>query len=245
MGEMRSGGPIRWVHTMSGIVNKWCSGNCAGVPPKWEPCPKLTPDFECEYDVLMREEAEAAARAAWDALSWRERNFLRVMDRFSLSIIPDGLWDYLRTAGFFDAPASIHHHGAYPGALYDHSFTVMQALVSLTRRLDLQWQHPRSPYIVGMFHDLCKVDNYRHKDGSGEAWEYNNAALLPGHGEKSVILLSQFMTLTEEEMLCIRWHMGAFDDKEHWNHYGRACEKYPNVLYTHTADMIAARVLGV
>lgn len=56
---------------------------------------------------------------------------------------------------------------------------------------------------------------------------------------------SWYMTLTEEEMLCIRWHMGAFDDKEHWNNYGRACTAYPNVLYTHTADMIAARVLGV
>ena len=46
-------------------------------------------------------------------------------------------------------------------------------------------------------------------------------------------------------MLCIRWHMGAFDDKENWNSYGRACTAYPNVLYTHTADMIAARILGV
>lgn len=155
------------------------------------------------------------------------------------------LFEYLRESGFFEAPASIHHHGAYPGALYDHSLAVMASLVKLTDRLDLRWQEPRSPYIVGMFHDLCKVDNYKHKDGSGEAWEYNNAALLPGHGEKSVILLQRFLPLTEEEMLCIRWHMGAFDDKENWNSYGRACTAYPNVLYTHTADMIAARILGV
>lgn len=47
------------------------------------------------------------------------------------------------------------------------------------------------------------------------------------------------------EMLCIRWHMGAFDDKENWNSYGRAVTNFPNVLYTHTADMIAARILGV
>lgn len=155
------------------------------------------------------------------------------------------LFEYLRESGFFEAPASIHHHGAYPGALYDHSIAVMASLVKLTDRLDLRWQEPRSPYIVGMFHDLCKVDNYKHKDGSGEAWEYNNAALLPGHGEKSVILLQRFLPLTEEEMLCIRWHMGAFDDKENWNSYGRACTAYPTVLYTHTADMIAARILGV
>jgi len=170
----------------------------------------------------------------------REQNYMQVMG----GITPGALLVYLREAGFFEAPASIHHHGAYPGALYDHSFAVMQALASLTLRLDLKWERPRSPYIVGMFHDLCKVDNYRRKDG-GEAWEYNNATLLPGHGEKSVILLQRYMTLTEEETLCIRWHMGAFDDKDKWNYYGRACEKWPNVLYTHTADMIASRIVGV
>jgi len=175
----------------------------------------------------------------------RARNFKSIMREHipAESWVP--LFEYLCESGFFDAPASIHYHGAYSGALYDHSVAVMQALVSMTRRMDLKWELPRSPYIVGMFHDLCKADNYRRKDGSSEAWEYNNAALLPGHGEKSVILLQRFLPLTEEEILCIRWHMGAFDDKERWNNYGLACAAYPNVLYTHTADMIAARVLGV
>jgi len=51
--------------------------------------------------------------------------------------------------------------------------------------------------------------------------------------------------LTEEEVLCIRWHMGAFDEKENWNAYGKAIEKYPNVLWTHTADMVASKIEGV
>ncbi len=146
--------------------------------------------------------------------------------------------------GFFVKPASIHHHGQYNGALFDHSFAVTKTLVELTKKLGLEWELERSPYIVGMFHDLCKLDNYvkRHKD---EAWEYNNATLLPGHGEKSVILAQHLLPLTEEEVLCIRWHMGAFDSKDNWNSYGRACTEYPNVLYTHTADMIAARIKGV
>lgn len=29
--------------------------------------------------------------------------------------------------GFFTAPASIHHHGAYSGALFDHSFCSNQS----------------------------------------------------------------------------------------------------------------------
>lgn len=175
----------------------------------------------------------------------RTREFEQAMRKHIPADRWDMLMDWLIGAGFFDAPASIHHHGTYPGALYDHSYAVMQELVSLTRRLELQWEEERSPYIVGMFHDLCKVDNYKRTDEGGEAWEYNNATLLPGHGEKSVMLLQRFLPLTEEEMLCIRWHMGAFDAKENWNSYGRAVTAYPNVLYTHTADMIAARVLGV
>lgn len=151
--------------------------------------------------------------------------------------------NWLIANGFFTAPASIHHHGAYTGALFDHSFAVTKMLLSFTERLGLSWMKERSPYIVGMFHDLCKIDNYTHS--GNEAWEYNNATLLPGHGEKSVIMLQQHMNLTDEEMLCIRWYMGAFDDKEHWNSYGRSVTHFPNVLYTHTADMVAARILGV
>lgn len=148
----------------------------------------------------------------------------------------------LQEKGFFVAPASISHHGAYEGALFDHSHEVTKALVYLTRKLELPWERPRSPFVVGMFHDLCKMDDYtKGPDG----WKRKYEVLLPGHGEKSVILLQKYMELTDEEILCIRWHMGAFDVKENWNAYGAACTRYPNVLYTHTADMIAARIVGV
>lgn len=39
--------------------------------------------------------------------------------------------------------------------------------------------------------------------------------------------------------------MGAYDDKSVWNNLGAAIEQYPNVLYTHTADMVASRVRGI
>ena len=150
--------------------------------------------------------------------------------------------------GFFTAPASIHHHGAYEGGLFDHSYQVALNLVDLTEKLHLTWQRPQSPYIVGMFHDLCKCDNYKRKKPDGmhpEAWVYSDGQLLTGHGEKSVMMLQRFMRLTEEEMLCIRWHMGAFDSEKNWNAYGQSITKYPNVLWTHTADMMAARIQGV
>jgi hypothetical protein len=45
--------------------------------------------------------------------------------------------------------------------------------------------------------------------------------------------------------MCIRYHMGAFTDKSEWNDYTRAVRNYPNVLWTHQADMLASQVAGV
>ena len=45
--------------------------------------------------------------------------------------------------------------------------------------------------------------------------------------------------------MCIRYHMGAFTDKKEWSFYTRAVQQYKNVLYTHTADMLASQVDGV
>lgn len=149
----------------------------------------------------------------------------------------------LETIGFFDAPASTKYHGNFPGGLFDHSFAVTKCLLSLTKRLQLKWKRPQSPYLIGMFHDLCKCDSYIRKPD--DTYEYNTDMTLVGHGDKSVIMAQSLLHLTDEEILCIRWHMGAFDDKQNWNAYGAAIEQYPNVLYTHTADMMAARVLKV
>lgn len=169
-------------------------------------------------------------------------------------VSPDML-KYLSLNHFFTAPASTKYHGNYAGGLFDHSFVVAKFLVRLTEDNHLTWKNPRSPYIVGMFHDLCKIDQYRHPasrliaDGvtvmDSFKWEYNPDTLLKGHGDKSVMLLSQFYTLTDEEIMCIRYHMGAFTDKSEWNDYTRAVSQYPNVLWTHQADMLASHVAGV
>lgn len=151
----------------------------------------------------------------------------------------------LEELGFFTAPASTKYHGAYEGGLFDHSFLTAKALVELTEKLDLKWERPESPYIVGMFHDLCKCDNYV-KDFETDKYIYNPEIIIPGHGEKSVMILQKYIDLTDEEIACIRWHMGAYEtNTKMWNYYGKAIEKYPNVLFTHTADMISSRILGV
>lgn len=150
---------------------------------------------------------------------------------------------YLR--GFFECPASTKYHGNYPGGLFDHSFAVTESLIKLTDSLNLEWERKDSPYIVGMLHDLCKCDQYALT--LDDKYEYVPNLPLPGHGEKSVILAQLVLDrpLTGEEILCIRWHMGAFDDKSNWGSYGSAIETFENVLWTHTADMMASRIQGV
>jgi hypothetical protein len=176
-------------------------------------------------------------------------HFMKTPDGTPLVTI--GMVDWLTEQGFFTAPASTKYHGAYKGGLFDHSLAVAQALVQLTEDCKRDWELSRSPYIVGMFHDLCKIDQYQvdnsqpYTVGEPIRWEHNPNTLLKGHGEKSVMLLAQFYTLTEEEIACIRYHMGAFTDKSEWSDYTGAVHRYPNVLWTHHADMLASHVKGV
>jgi len=153
---------------------------------------------------------------------------------------------YLQKYKILDAPASMKYHGAWPGGWFDHSLCVMQQLVLLTERNALSWERPESPYIVGFFHDICKLDQYvevRKGENGAPVYAWKSDTLFKGHGDKSVVVLASLgASLTEEEVTCIRYHMGAFTDKEVWGDYTRAVEKYPNVLWTHTADMIASHI---
>ena len=153
--------------------------------------------------------------------------------------ISQEFYDWLIDNGFKTAPASTKYHGAYEGGLYEHSCEVAGQLLSLTACLDLQWKRMESPMIVGMFHDICKIDAYTEIDSG--SYIHNDDVLLKGHGDKSVMLLSQFMTLTDEEILCIRYHMGAYET-DNWKQFDLAVKKYPNVLFTHTADMLASKL---
>lgn len=149
--------------------------------------------------------------------------------------------------GFFDGPSSINHHGCYEGGNYDHSVEVAEKLIDLTNKGLAVWKNPRSPWVVGIFHDICKADTYEEKpreDGKPRSWDYKEKQYLSGHGDKSVMMLSSMLRLTEEEMLCIRYHMGAYR-KEDWDCYDMAIRKYETVLWTHTADMYAAKVKNI
>lgn len=161
--------------------------------------------------------------------------------------------------GFCSAPASANHHGNHEGGLFDHSIAVARALQRYTRKLNLHWKNERSPLLVGILHDLCKIDSYKKvvtkpasfdfevfsEDPEEYHYEYNNEAIIQGHGDKSVIYALQLgIELTEEEIACISYHMGAYET-DRWSAYDKSIKKYPNVLFTHTADMEASKIVGV
>lgn len=69
-----------------------------------------------------------------------------------------------------------------------------------------------------------------------------------GHGEKSVSILQDFIRLTEEEKLAIRWHMAAFDPATHFNYpsgdaFNAAVKKYPLVALLFAADYEATQII--
>lgn len=148
--------------------------------------------------------------------------------------------------GFLTAPASTKYHGNYEGGLFDHSINVARALEELTRDGYLVWKEDspeRAPWVVGILHDLCKIDQYApNLDG----FTYSNEPIIKGHGTKSVIYAQAMgARLTAEERACIIYHMGAFTPQEEWNDYTHAIHRYPAVLWTHTADMIASHIMEV
>lgn len=159
------------------------------------------------------------------------------------------LFDYLDNCSDFKIlPASLNHHLNGQGGLLIHSMNVTNELVNMTDSLNLQWERFESPYIVGLLHDLCKLEFYKYNydtaDSRKSGYVHNDNPEFDfgGHGMLSVVLAQRFIRLTAEEAHCIRFHMGAYEQKD-WSKFDTAIKKYPNVLYTHMADMVASKII--
>lgn len=159
-------------------------------------------------------------------------------------IVGKGCADMMAYNGFLTAPASKGHHSNYEGGLFDHSVEVALQLQELTEKLGLTWEDKDSPFRVGILHDLCKIDTYK-KSEQHPYWEWDDSPIVKGHGDKSVIYAMNWgCVLTDEEIACIIYHMGAYET-DRWDAFNNAIQQFPNVLFTHTADMIADKIMGV
>ena len=152
----------------------------------------------------------------------------------------DKLIEFLEGSDFFEAPASTRYHGAWKGGLLEHSMKVYEILKTKTEDND-------SVKIISLLHDICKVNYYKtdfrnvKKDGVWEQVPYYTVddSIPYGHGEKSVMMITEFIKLTPEEKYAIRWHMGFTEPKENYGSISVAYKKYPIALLTHEADLEA------
>lgn len=167
----------------------------------------------------------------------------------------DRVIKYLDESDFFYAPASTRFHGAYPGGLCEHSLNVFNQAIKELGITNLKLtDNSRPPLesitIATLLHDLCKANFYaielRNKKIDGKwvqvpAYTYANQVPL-GHGEKSAMMLMYMIRLTMDELMAIRWHMGAFDSavKGGENAQSEAFNRYPLAVLTHIADLRAS-----
>ena len=174
---------------------------------------------------------------------------------------------FLEGSGFFTAPASTRFHLSYEGGLVEHSINVYDVAMDIRdamvkKNANLEEQLPvDSVVIASLLHDTCKADIYRpvSRKWTKMANVFGYGGKIPpyyvdygrhpfGHGEKSVILLLQNgLEMTEDEMLAIRWHMGAwnlpFQSSEMLGNINKAKSICPLVTLIYSADELASQIM--
>lgn len=173
----------------------------------------------------------------------------------------DNLIKFLNDSDFFTAPASTRFHGAYEGGLLEHSLEVydqMQELCSIyTEPLRKSHISDASLIIAALLHDICKTNFYkagtRNVKNNDGVWEQVPVYMIDdkmplGHGEKSVIILQNYIKLSVDEIFAIRWHMGGFDDTAKSYVGGMqlsaALSNCPLLVLLHMADLAASHLIN-
>ncbi len=159
------------------------------------------------------------------------------------------LIEFLEKSDFFTAPASTRFHGDFEGGLLAHSIKVYEILKhKVENNIEKIEISEESIILIALLHDICKTNfykiDYRNAKNALGVWEkvpyYTVEDTIPyGHGEKSVMMITEYIKLTPEEKYAIRWHMGFTEAKELYNAIGASYAKYPVALLTHEADLEA------
>lgn len=155
------------------------------------------------------------------------------------------LMNYIDSTDFFSAPASTRFHSPYSGGLCFHSLCVYSVLKKLVDLHNL-YISLETVTLVSLFHDLCKINCYQRssrnvKDNSTGKWTTVpywsfNDSFPAGHGEKSVFIISDYLRITKEEKLAIRWHMLFSNITSIDASLNAALNQTPLVILTANAD---------
>lgn len=175
----------------------------------------------------------------------------------------DTVIDYLDKGGFFEVPASINRHLCHDGGLAEHSLNVYRMAMMLREQTVAMRPEVAdslkedSVVIAALLHDVCKSNIYKkaqkwRKDAQNrweqyDTYEADYSRFPAGHGEKSVIMLLRLgLDLSNDEILAIRWHMGAwnlpFQSYEDKCNISEANE-HPLTAILQSADLLASHIL--
>lgn len=176
----------------------------------------------------------------------------------------DKLLAYIRKSDFYKAPASTKYHLSCEGGLLQHSLNVLDALRGiLLPTPDGEFSYlvagnsvatiPQdSVIIIALLHDICKTYFYtasmrNAKNEQTGKWEkvpyFTVKDRMPlGHGDKSVMIIKQYIDLTTPEMYAI-WHHMGFTENADFQTLTNAIDQFPIIWAMHTADMMASRFM--
>lgn len=173
-----------------------------------------------------------------------------------LDIKREGIEDLvaaMEDAGYFEAPASAQYHGAYAGALAEHSVNVLD----YARSLAIAWngkkwyeEHRESIVLCALLHDLGKCGQFGKplyvpnilksgEQSDKKPYEQNKDLMTLPHEIVSVIEATKYIDLTEDEQRAIAWHNGLYGVFK----YDIQGKETPLYMIIHFADMWVSRVV--
>ena len=157
------------------------------------------------------------------------------------------LTEFLETrTSWLWAPASREFHLNIPGGLVMHSVSVTETLLRLRDTLAPQYSD-ETCIIVGLFHDAGKVGEpgkplyIPDPEASPEEIRYihNSEVTTMAHAVRSLYYLTQFISLSFEEIQAVVYHDGQYVE----GNKIVALKETPLLLLLHFADLWSASTL--
>ena len=168
----------------------------------------------------------------------------------------EDLLEWMYKNGFYDAPCSSKYHLAQPGGLAQHSLNVFEYAIRMTTAMfeqmedQITFEMIDSVVICSLLHDLGKVGQFGKQaykmilsdDGNPGAgsvtYKTNDDLLYVPHEIRSIVIVSKFIDLTEQEQFAILYHNSLYGELK-----GFKGKENPLLLIIHHADMWASRVV--
>lgn len=148
----------------------------------------------------------------------------------------DRLVDHLAKIGFFTCPCSSQYHLSKQGGLLEHSLnvcdTALKAYETLNPAIDRN-----SVIIAALLHDVGKCGDfnkptYVFTGNVGKPYKTNTELKYIPHEVRSIVIVNEFIHLTEDEQYAIYYHNGKYTN------IGETLKQHdPLEMIIHFADM--------